>query len=204
MSACISTHGEYGEHELDDRFRCTLCREVDVERLLTALDEARVECDKARRAAKTLGGIVEQNARMILDITGLHDWIDEDGDGDWGAVWDNAYELLPRIKTTEAQVERLHFDLDREARARQAAEGAPAAEVSGYVRIPKPEIHTGPKHMTVDQATVSYLRDAAARVRTRQIWGSGVSALVAKVLDDTAAALATPTTTDTTTEGDRA
>jgi hypothetical protein len=55
--------------------------------------------------------------------------------------------------------------------------------------IPKPQIHTGPKHQTVDEATAAYLREAARRVRANRYWGSGVSALVSTVLDDTAAAI---------------
>lgn len=57
------------------------------------------------------------------------------------------------------------------------------------ITIPKPAIHTGPEHLTVDEATVDYLRAAAERVRTKRIWGSGVSALVSTVLDDVAAAV---------------
>lgn len=61
------------------------------------------------------------------------------------------------------------------------------------IRIPRPEIHTGPKHQTVNEATIAYLTEAAERVRTKQIWGSGVSALVATILEDVATALlATP------------
>lgn len=56
-------------------------------------------------------------------------------------------------------------------------------------RVPIPRITTGPKHMTVDQATETYLRDAAARVRSQRYWGSGVTALVASVLDHAADAL---------------
>lgn len=60
-----------------------------------------------------------------------------------------------------------------------------------YLRIPKPEILTGPKHQTVDEATIAYLREAAQRVRDNRYWGSGVTALVAKLLDDAASAIET-------------
>lgn len=62
--------------------------------------------------------------------------------------------------------------------------------MSESISIPKPAIHTGPKHQTVDEATTAYLREAANRVRANRYWGSGVSALVATVLDDVAAAVA--------------
>lgn len=47
------------------------------------------------------------------------------------------------------------------------------------ITIPRPQIHTGPTHQTVDQATAAYLREAASRVRREHYWGSGVSTLVA-------------------------
>jgi hypothetical protein len=51
------------------------------------------EVERLRQGAKTLGHIIESNGRAILDITGRHDLIGEDGDGDWGAVWEHLYEL---------------------------------------------------------------------------------------------------------------
>ncbi len=51
------------------------------------------EVESLRRGAKTLGHTIEQQGRMVLDVTGRHDLIGEDGDGDWGAVWDHLYEL---------------------------------------------------------------------------------------------------------------
>ena len=50
------------------------------------------------------------------------------------------------------------------------------------ISIERPQIHTGPTHLTVDEATVSYLREAEKRVRTNRYWGSGVTALVAGIL----------------------
>lgn len=51
------------------------------------------DVEALRRGAKTLGQTIEQQCRMVLDATGLHHFIGEDGDGDWGAVWDNLYEI---------------------------------------------------------------------------------------------------------------
>lgn len=51
------------------------------------------ELERTKRGAVTLGEIVERQCRDVLDVTGRHDLVDEDGDGDWGAVWDHLYEL---------------------------------------------------------------------------------------------------------------
>lgn len=61
----------------------------------------------------------------ILKITGLHEFIAEDGDGDWAAVWENAYDLptvaawaehkaeVARLREKVARVEVLHSDAGR-------------------------------------------------------------------------------------------
>lgn len=59
--------------------------------------ELRAEIERLRRGAQTLGKIIDDQCRMVLDATGLHDLVDEDGDGDWGAIWDRLFEL--RAKT---------------------------------------------------------------------------------------------------------
>jgi hypothetical protein len=102
---------------------------------------------------------------------------------------DSGYPAVDRIRKANAEL-----------RAALAPEGCshhgPGSENStppvltvDRITIPKPQIHTGPQHLTVDQATVSYLRDAAARVRRQRYWGSGVTALVSTVLDDVANAI---------------
>lgn len=57
------------------------------------LNQIADEVDRLKRGAETLGKVIEQQCQMVLDITGAHDLIDDDGDGDWGAVWDRLYEL---------------------------------------------------------------------------------------------------------------
>lgn len=63
------------------------------------------------------------------------------------------------------------------------------AEDSPFIVIPRPRITTGPLDLTINQATVSYLRDAEERVRKNRYWGSGVTTLVADLLGTAAAAL---------------
>ena len=65
------------------------------------------EHGKYRRGARELGRVIEQQCNSILDITGLHDWVGEDGDGDWGAIWDHAYALRDRAKKAEAAIARV-------------------------------------------------------------------------------------------------
>ena len=60
---------------------------------------------------------------------------------------------------------------------------------AGRVSIARPRVTTGPEAMSVDEATVMYLREAANRVRHQRYWGSGVSRLVSDLLDDTANAM---------------
>lgn len=69
-----------------------------VENPKALLREAIAEIERLRRGGKTLGEIIESQCRMALDATGLHHLIDETGDGDWGAVWENLLEL--RTKAT--------------------------------------------------------------------------------------------------------
>lgn len=57
------------------------------------LNAIAADVDRLKRGAETLGETVEQQCRMVLEITGAYDLIGEDGDGDWGAVWDRLYAL---------------------------------------------------------------------------------------------------------------
>jgi hypothetical protein len=41
MSKCISWYGEYGEHELDSDYVCTLCFVLDEEALIEELNRLR-------------------------------------------------------------------------------------------------------------------------------------------------------------------
>ena len=65
------------------------------------------EIERLKRGGAELGKIVKRHCDMVLDATGLHDWIDEDGDGDWAAVWENLAALRPRAEAAEAKVAKV-------------------------------------------------------------------------------------------------
>lgn len=85
-------------------------------------EKAEAERDRAKETCKTLGRIIEHQGRDILKITGLHHMIEEDGDGDWGAVWENAYSLPTVSEWRQYQAE---LAAAREALARVKAIHAP-------------------------------------------------------------------------------
>jgi hypothetical protein len=77
-----------------------------IDSLITERDELRAKVEKCKSAAKTLGEIIDKQCQMVLDATGRHDLIGEDGDGDWGAVWDWLSGLRPRAEAAEAERDR--------------------------------------------------------------------------------------------------
>ena len=74
--------------------------------------ELRAEIEQVRLGARTLGEIIRRQGRDVLDATGLHHLIDEDGDGDWGLVWEHLAELRPRAGAAESKVARAAEVLD--------------------------------------------------------------------------------------------
>lgn len=74
------------------------------------LEAIAADVERLQRGAKTLGHIIESNGRAILDITGRHDLIGEDGDGDWGAVWDHLYELPAKAWDEGRKAERRDWE----------------------------------------------------------------------------------------------
>jgi len=53
--------------------------------------------EKYKRGAKTLGEIIDKQSRDVLDVTGLHHLINEDGDGHWDAVWMRLHEMRDEL-----------------------------------------------------------------------------------------------------------
>jgi hypothetical protein len=104
------------------------------------------ELASAKRGAKTLGEIIEKQCRDVLDVTGLHDLINEDGDGHWDVVWMRLFEMrdeLADLKESTIARERIRGDSWRdraqemdsraqplEVELRNATERAEAAEAA--------------------------------------------------------------------------
>lgn len=82
----------------------------EAKELIVELDRLRTEYEKTKRGAHTLGQVIEQQATDALNATGLHHLIDETGDGDWGAVWENLAELGERARRSEAVLARVTDD----------------------------------------------------------------------------------------------
>lgn len=60
-----------------------------------------------KRGGKTLGETIDWQCRAVLDATGMHHVIGEDGDGDWALVWEHLAELRPRLDAAEAKLRRV-------------------------------------------------------------------------------------------------
>ena len=104
------------------------------------------ELAKYKRGAKTLGEIIEKQCRDVLDVTGLHHLINEDGDGHWDVVWMRLFEMrdeLEDLKESTIWRERVRGDSWRdraqemdslaqtlEVELRNAMERAEAAEAA--------------------------------------------------------------------------
>lgn len=90
------------------------------------------ELAAAKRAAKTLNEVIEKQCRDVLDVTGLHHLINEDGDGQWDVVWMRLFEMrdeLADLKESTIYRERLRGDSWRD-RAQEMTVRAEAAEAA--------------------------------------------------------------------------
>lgn len=66
MSTCISRHGEFGEHTLDDSHTCTRCYVLDEEALRAAL--AAVEQDRDKLSDELT--VVRRERAWLLQLVG--------------------------------------------------------------------------------------------------------------------------------------
>lgn len=82
---------------------------TDIPALLDALDEARAEAARLRRGGEELGKSLVFWLDLAVKVTGSEDCIDDDGDGDYGAVAERLAEMPARaaaLKEQLAEVQR--------------------------------------------------------------------------------------------------
>ncbi|WP_159840156.1 hypothetical protein [Nocardia sp. CY41] len=62
------------------------------------------EVARLRAAGKDVGEYIKALNQTALDATGMHDVINEKGDGDWQAVWENVADLGERLRQAEKRI----------------------------------------------------------------------------------------------------
>ncbi|WP_228002163.1 hypothetical protein [Nocardia australiensis] len=85
--------------------------------MATEILAARARIAELESGAQTLGTIVDRQCRDVLAATGLHHLIDDDGDGDWGLVWERLAGMGAELRAATARI----ADLESEAQADQRA-----------------------------------------------------------------------------------
>ena len=135
----------------------------------------RDELAKATRAAKTLGEVIDRQCREVLDVTGLHHLINEDGDGAWDVVWMRLHEMrdeLASLKESTIGRERVRGDSWRD-RAQEmtlrveAAESASAASKAEALEEAACAIDADP-YDDLDPFYAGWLRDRARKIREEE------------------------------------
>lgn len=114
-----------GIYSLSMRYAQVLCL---LETAWASRRKLQEQVAQLRRGGRTLGSIVDRQCQYALDATGLHHLIDETGDGDWGAVWENLAELGVMAKASRRYAE----DAKRTYRALESSR-ARVAELEAFV-----------------------------------------------------------------------
>lgn len=125
------------------------------------------ELAKYKRGAKTLGEIIEKQCREVLDVTGLHHLINEDGDGHWDVVWMRLHEMrveLTSLKESTTERERVRGDSWRD-RAQEMDSRAQSLEVELQNAKPQ-QVTTAVELAALPRFTV--IRSAEGSVFERQ------------------------------------
>jgi hypothetical protein len=65
---------------------------------------AQERIEQLRSGGKFLGKAIAELNDIALDATGLHDAINENGDGDWQAVWENVSDLGERLRSAQRRI----------------------------------------------------------------------------------------------------
>jgi hypothetical protein len=86
--------------------------------------------ERLQRGANELGRRLGRQLQDVLDLTGAHDLIDKDGDGDWMRVWERLGELVERGRQYEG-ARRIEAATTTEEVRAVVAEFLPAAAAEG-------------------------------------------------------------------------
>lgn len=75
--------------------------------LLAALRETEAGRDRARRAARAKNEVIESWAHRLAEITSSGHLVAENGDADWGVLWERASDMADRLAKAEAERDAL-------------------------------------------------------------------------------------------------
>lgn len=92
--ALLPTVTEYHDHQ------AAMLAEAGLLRDQAVIDER----DMLKRGGRELGRQIERYLTWVLDATGMHHLIDEDGDGDWELVWERLAEMGRARVSQDAQI----------------------------------------------------------------------------------------------------
>ena len=141
------------------------------------------ELASAKRAAKTLNEVIEKQCREVLDVTGLHHLINEDGDGHWDVVWMRLHEMreeLASLKESTIGRERLRGDAWRD-RAQEMDSRAQSLEVELQATKGRDRRRRGGE-MSETEAP----QEAPQKITIEQLGDEGYSRLMKLISDITA------------------
>ena len=91
------------------------------------------EVGHLRDACKTLGGIIDRQCIDIAKIARSEHLVSDDGDADWGVIWEQAYEIADRAEKAEAEVAKLREKIDVDRAMHEAFRPEVVAEVAVLV-----------------------------------------------------------------------
>jgi hypothetical protein len=118
--------------DLPERIRAEAARRLEPGHC-ERLEAIAADVERLQRGAKTLGHVVEQQGRMALEVTGAHHVIGEDGDGDWGYVWESLYDIRPKaLQEAVEAIVKASPPLNSELLYDGSTDPAGAAYVEGY------------------------------------------------------------------------
>lgn len=82
---------------------------------VTALEigEFADRADALERGGRELGRQIQRYLTWVLDATGMHHLIDEDGDGDWELVWERLAEMGRAYATSPSEIEQVAEQCDQ-------------------------------------------------------------------------------------------